>query len=54
MNTIEEAFGEGRSLYEVLEIPANATSGEIKKAYFRAALKCVSASSKWYCLYIDV
>lgn len=45
MNAIEEQFGKGKSLYEVLEVSPTASAAEIKKAYFKAALKYVSATS---------
>lgn len=43
MNTIEEQFGEGKSLYDVLEVSPTASGADIKKAYFKAALKYVSS-----------
>lgn len=42
MERIAAEFGEGKSLYDVLEIPSTASSSEVKKAYFKIALKCVS------------
>lgn len=43
MDVIEEQFGEGKSLYDVLEVPPTAGAADIKKAYFKAALKYVSS-----------
>jgi preprotein translocase subunit Sec63 len=45
MQAINEAFGEGKSLYEVLGVAPSASAAEIKKGYFKLALTCVSASS---------
>lgn len=42
MDSIAAEFGEGKSLYEVLDVPSTATPASIKKAYFKLALKCVS------------
>lgn len=44
MNAIEEQFGEGKSLYEVLDISPTTDAANIKKAYYKAALKYVSSS----------
>lgn len=42
MDSIAAEFGEGRSLYEILDVPSTATPASIKKAYFKLALTCVS------------
>lgn len=42
MDVIAAEFGEGKSLYDVLDVPPTATPAVIKKAYFKLALKCVS------------
>lgn len=42
MDVIAAEFGEGKSLYDVLDIPRSASQEVIKKAYFKLALKCVS------------
>lgn len=39
---IEQAFGKGKSLYEILGVAKDATAAAIRKAYFRVALTCVS------------
>ncbi|CAM9421428.1 unnamed protein product [Ectocarpus fasciculatus] len=40
MDVVAAEFGEGKSLYDILDIPPTATAGVIKKAYFKLALKC--------------
>lgn len=40
---IAEAFGSGKSLYEILGVAKDATPAAIRKAYFKLALTCVSA-----------
>lgn len=45
MDSIAAEFGEGKSLYEILDVPSTATPASIKKAYFKLALKCVSCLS---------
>lgn len=49
MDAIAAEFGDAECLYDVLEVKKTATQAEIKKAYFKIALKCVSAGS--YCTY---
>jgi preprotein translocase subunit Sec63 len=43
MEAIEAAFGPGQSLYEIMGVQTTATEAQIKKAYFKLALTCVSA-----------
>lgn len=45
MEAIAAEFGANKSLYDVLETHSGATAAEIKKAYFKIALKCVSTSA---------
>lgn len=40
MDKVAAEFGHGKSLYDVLEIFPTANPSEIKKAYFKIALKC--------------
>eukprot|EP00752_Nemacystus_decipiens_P011882 g10536.t1 len=39
MDSIVAEFGEGKSLYDILDVPPTATPAAIKKAYFKQALK---------------
>jgi DnaJ-class molecular chaperone len=43
LKQIQQAWGKGKSLYEILGVATEASSGQIRKAYFRLALTCVSA-----------
>jgi DnaJ domain len=43
MEAIAAAFGSGKSLYEIMGVQTTATEAQIKKAYFKLALTCVSA-----------
>ena len=40
MEQIEQHFGEGVSLYDVLGVTPSATAAQLKKAYYKAALSC--------------
>jgi hypothetical protein len=44
---IEEVFGKGCDLYKLVQCKANATKAQLRKGYYRAALK-----GKYACMFV--